>query len=339
MTEPKVNIQANRNTENLPYISNDMLCGIDGGGTTTKVVVADLEGHIIYSFQTGTTNHYGAGIEKAQENFASIAKNLREQLGCLPGIIFKGNSALDGLAEEEQVQQLTRGVFNPSKVIFHSDVYIALLGFTLGEAGTMLIAGTGSMACGLDAGGIYHTAGGWGQVLGDEGSAYHLALEGIKAGLRAYDGVSEPTTLTARIMQHFGLSKMSDIINQVYHPPVEKSIIAAFASAVEVAAHEGDKVALRILEDEAVWLYKLALAITNKCKTTKLGFYGGVLNGNELVRLQLAERLERHSIALQAPMFSPEIGALIGAFREAGINLNEKLISNLLKYKQGAIKK
>ena len=188
----------------------------------------------------------------------------------MPGTIFTGNSALDGLAEDALVQQLTKGVFHPSKVVFHSDVYIALLSFTMGNPGAVLISGTGSMACGIDAGGVYHTAGGWGQVLGDEGSAYHMALEGIKAALRAYDGLSEPTQLSARVMKFFDLKKMSDIIDKIYNPPVEKSLIAAFAPEVEAAADEGDTVALQIIESEAEWLYKLALAITQNVKPRTL---------------------------------------------------------------------
>ncbi len=138
---------------------------IDGGGTTTKVVVCNLEGQMVHSFQTGTINHYGADIPKVRENFAAIAAKLLAKFACLPGTIFTGNSALDGHAEDALVQHLTNGVFQPSKVVFHSDVYIALLSFTKGNPGAVLISGTGSMACGIDAGGVYHTAGGWGQVL------------------------------------------------------------------------------------------------------------------------------------------------------------------------------
>ena len=139
-------------------------------------------------------------------------------------------------------------MFQPSRIVFHSDVYIALLSFTMGNPGAVLISGTGSMACGIDAGGVYHTAGGWGQVLGDEGSGYHMALEGIKATLHAYDGLSEPTKLSASVMKFFDLKKMSDIIDKIYNPPVEKSVIAAFAIEVETVADKGDTVALDIVE-------------------------------------------------------------------------------------------
>ena len=67
------------------HCSDELLCGIDGGGTTTKVVVCNLEGQMVHSFQTGTINHYGAGIPKVRENFAAIAANLVAKFACLPG--------------------------------------------------------------------------------------------------------------------------------------------------------------------------------------------------------------------------------------------------------------
>jgi N-acetylglucosamine kinase-like BadF-type ATPase len=251
----------------------------------------------------------------------------------LPGIIFTGNSALDGVADETLVNQLTEGVFYPSKVIFHSDVYVALLGFTLGKPGAMLISGTGSMACGIDSEGKYHTAGGWGQVLGDEGSGYHIALEGIKAALHVYDGLGEPTLLTEMVIQFFKLNTLPELIDKIYNPPVEKSVIAAFAANVEKAADDGDTVALEILKSEARWLYKLALVITGKCNTKSLGFNGSVLQQNKTVLAELSNLLAVHNITLQAPLFSPEIGALIGAFGEAGIVLTPEIKDNLLKFR------
>jgi len=321
-------------TDKLPSenCSDELLCGIDGGGTTTRVVVCNLEGQILQSFQSGTINHYGAGIPKVKENFAYIAAKIIEKFACLPGTIFTGNSALDGLVDEVVVQELTNGVFHPSKVVFHSDVYIALLSFTMGNPGAVLISGTGSMACGIDARGEYHTAGGWGQVLGDEGSAYHMALKGINAALHAYDGLSGPTKLSARVMTFFKLKKMSDIIDKIYNPPVEKSLIAAFAPEVERAAEEGDTTALHILENEAEWLYKLALAITGKVKSQNLGYFGSVLDHNQRIRSRLSSLLEEQSISLQLPRFKPEIGALIGAFRESGNLVSDSVIDNLSKY-------
>lgn len=327
-------IKSRLDNNQIQYVSDQLLCGIDGGGTTTKVVVCNIEGQVVYSFQTGTINHYGTGINIVKTNFADIASKLTSRFDCLPGIIYTGNSALDGLAGESLVNQLTQGVFRPSKVIFHSDSYVALLGFTLGNPGVMLIAGTGSMACGIDADGVWHTVGGWGQVLGDEGSGYHIAMKGIKAALRAYDGIREPTQLTGKVMRFFDLKMMPELIDKIYNPPVEKSVIAAFAQEVENTAAEGDKTAMEILEDEAIWLYKIALSITSKCKTTKIGYNGSVLNNNQFIRTKLSTKLAEHAISLEAPKLTPELGALIGAFREQGIAVTDSIIDNLLKHIQ-----
>ena len=81
---------------------------------------------------------------------------------------------------------------------------------------------------------------------------------------------------------------------------------------------KGIAVALDMLEKEAEWLYKLALAITRKCKTRNLGYYGSVLSKNERIRSKLSALLSKQDISLQLPGFKPEIGALIGAFRESG---------------------
>jgi N-acetylglucosamine kinase-like BadF-type ATPase len=321
------------NHKHTKYNPTDLFCGIDGGGTTTKVVVCNRDGEIVYSFLTGTINHYGAGIVKVRENFQVIASHLLDYFGCLPGNIFAGNSALSNKVGDEIIQDLTAGAFAVSKINFHSDVYIALLGYTLGNPGAVLISGTGSMACGIDTSGVYHTAGGWGQVLGDEGSGYHMAQEGMKAALSAYDGMSKPTQLTQRLIRYFNLKDVSDIIKKIYYPPVEKSVIAAFATEVEQAAVAGDEVAVKILEQEAEWLYKLALTICNACDTKKLGYFGSVLNRNETILLLLKTHLNTYDITLHTPLFSPEIGALIAAFREADIILSKTITDNFLKYK------
>lgn len=318
--------------DKLSPCSSRLLCGIDGGGTSTRVVVCATDGRVLHSFQTGTINHYGAGIPLVRENFETIAAELIARCDCLPGTIFTGNSALDGLADYALVQELTGGAFHPAKVVFHSDVYIALLSFTMGKPGAVLISGTGSMACGIDENGVYRTAGGWGQVLGDEGSGYHLALEGIKAALQAHDGLSEPTLLVDRVMKFFDLEKMSDLIDKIYNPPVEKSFIAAFAPEVDKAADEGDSASLGLLEKEADWLCKLALAITGLCKTRNLGYYGSVLNKNERIRSMLIAMLSEHDIRLQLPRFKPEIGAVIGAFHESGHRISDSVINNLSNY-------
>ncbi len=318
----------------LSYQPDDLLCGIDGGGTTSKVVVCTRDGVVVQAWHTGTINHYGAGTDTVRANFHAIAGRLVETCGCLPQHIFAGNSALSNRASREMVDELTDGAFRGVHIHFHADVYVALLGFTGGKPGAVLISGTGSMACGIDPAGNYHTAGGWGQVLGDEGSAYYIGLEGMKAALHAYDGLADATRLTEQLKRFFHVADMSDIIAKVYHPPLEKRAIAAFATAVDEAARDGDRTAKQILERAGAWLYLLALAICRRCQTTHLGYTGGVLIHNSVIRDEVRHRLQPHGIALQQPRFNPELGALIAAFLEAGIPLTDTILNNLLTYQR-----
>ncbi len=308
-----------------------LFCGIDGGGTHTTAVVCNERGKILGSVKAGSINHYGAGIEKARENYTSIKEQLIVLLGREPDITYIGNSALEGKATDELVQQLVGGIFN-EKIIMHSDVYIALLGFTQGASGALLISGTGSMACAVDREGNYHTSGGWGQILGDEGSGYHLGLMGIRAALQYHDQMAPPTILLKRLIDFYNLNSLADLIEIVYNPSLEKGRIAAFAVEVEKAALLNDEVSTRLIDNEVEWLFLLSQSILKKSGVKRLGLYGSMLVKSRIIGPQLISRYSDSGVELSYPRFKPEIGALFGAFSSEGLSLNEEIIANLSRY-------
>lgn len=306
-------------------------CGIDGGGTRTTAVVCNELGEIVGRIKTGSINHFGIGIDKARENYTSVKEQLVALLGREPDITYIGNSALDGRATDELVQQLTGGIFN-EKIIMHSDVYIALLGFTQGASGALLISGTGSMACAIDIEGNYHTSGGWGQILGDEGSGYHLGIMGIRAALQYHDQMAAPTILLERLIDYYNLNTPADLIEKIYNPSGEKGEIAAFAVEVEKAALQNDEVSVRLIENEVEWLFRLSRSILKKSSVKRLGLYGSMLVKSPIIAPQLMSRFSNSDVELSYPRFKPEIGALFGAFSSENIILNEELLTNLSKY-------
>lgn len=308
-----------------------LFCGIDGGGTTTSVVVCNARGEILGSIKADSINHYGAGIEKARENYAYIKEQLIKLLESEPDIIYIGNSALDGEANNELVKQLVGGIFD-KKVVMHSDVYVALLGFTQGTPGALLISGTGSMACAIDNEGNYHTSGGWGQILGDEGSGYHLGLMGIRAALQYHDQMSSPTILLDYLKDFYKLDRLIDMIEIVYNPPIEKSRIAAFAVEVEKAALHNDEISIRLINDEIDWLFKLSQSILKKSGVKRLGLYGSMLVKSQLIGQQLISKYSGSEVEVSYPRFKPEIGALFGAFSGEKILIDEEIIANLSEY-------
>lgn len=306
-------------------------CGIDGGGTTTSVVVCNEHGKILGSFKAGSINHYGLGIESARGNYTDIKEQLTTLLGSEPDITYIGNSALNGKATDELVMQLVGGIFN-KKIIMHSDVYIALLGFTQGASGALLISGTGSMACAIDSEGNYHTSGGWGQILGDEGSGYHLGLTGIRAALQYHDRMSPPTILLDRLIDFYELGSLSDLIEIVYNPSLEKGKIAAFAVEVEKAALQGDEISALLIENEVEWLFRLSQSILKKSDVKRLGLYGSMLVKSPIIAPKLISRYVDLGVELSYPRFKPEIGALFGVFSSENLSLTKEIIANLSSY-------
>ena len=307
-----------------------LFCGIDGGGTSTSVVICNKRGEILSSFKADTINHYGVGLKKARENYEFIKDRLIALIGNEPDITYIGNSALDGKATCELVEQLVGGIFN-KKVIMHSDVYIALLGFTQDASGALLISGTGSMACAVDHEKKYYTSGGWGQTLGDEGSGYHLGLMGIRAALQYHDQMAPPTVLLEFLKDFYKINRLSDMIELVYNPPIEKSRIAAFAVEVEKAALLNDEVSIHLIDNEVDWLFRLAQSILEKSGVTRLGLYGSMLVKSQMIGRQLTSRYSGFGIEVSYPRFKPEIGALFGAFSNENIPINVEIINNLSK--------
>ncbi len=305
------------------------LCGIDGGGTVTSVLVCDHRGHKVSSFTAGTLNHYGVGLARVQETYREIRNRLLEETGQLPDAVYIGSSALDDKASPEEAHEITGGVFDNSLLEVHSDVYIALLGFSLGKSGAIVVSGTGSMACGVNVAGIYTTAGGWGHTLGDEGSGYHLGLKGIQAALRGFDGIAPATQLTDKVVEFYQVGSLSGLIDLVYNPPIEKSRIAAFAPEVEKAALAGDAVAQELLDREIDWLYKLAVAISHKCQTQKVGLHGGLVTKSATIGARLTSRLKEIGMDVGQMRFSPEKGAVLGAFNLVGLKITDEVLMNL----------
>ena len=132
----------------------------------------------------------------------------------------------------------------------------------VGDAcGIVIVSGTGSIAYGRDAEGRASRAGGWGYLLGDEGSGYWIGRLALRAVVRHADGRGRITSLTPRLLNHFGVQKASELINAVYHEELSPGSIAALARYVQQSRDEGDMVASGILNRAADELMTAATAV------------------------------------------------------------------------------
>lgn len=268
--------------------------GIDGGGTKTVVAVSDENGNILMKKTGKSINFYSVGMDTARKNLGTVIDDIRNELRVQSfSGVFVGCSALDNEADTKLVSELTDGVINAEKIKIHSDVYIALKSVEESESPCAAICGTGSMAAALDKDGKTHIAGGWGHVIGDEGSAYAIALDALKKCCSMADkGIKTPLLECAE--NHFGVSDFRKIIDIIYSPETTKDVVALFAEKVGDLASDGDADAVGIIKNQAELFADTVLTLIEKADCDVVGLFGSVFKHNKLFADTFSEKLNKY---------------------------------------------
>jgi len=256
--------------------------GIDGGGTKTVAAVSDENGNILLKEIGRTINFYSVGMDSARNNLKNILVEAEKAgISQFEGA-FIGCSALDDEADAELTAKLCEGIINAKKIRMHSDVYIALKSVEDANCPCVAICGTGSMAIAEDKEGILHITGGWGHILGDEGSAYSIALRALKHCCRMCDK-GEISPLLESANKYFNVTDFRKAIEVIYSPVTTKDILAGFAKSVSEIALSGDTDALEILRTEAELFADTVLILLEDIQCCDvLGLYGGMFLHSKL---------------------------------------------------------
>ena len=176
----------------------------------------------------------------------------------------------------------------PSVLVREENAIAALYAGNPTGCGVVLIAGTGSIAYGRNEEGEEDRAGGWGYLIGDEGSAVWCGLEALRAISHAVDGRGAPTRMTALLLQQLGVGEFSDVLPQLYGRPHPAPAIGAATRALASASAEGDAMANAILQRGANALARAATVVA-----LTLGLPAGpvYLAGGAFENLSLLQRL------------------------------------------------
>jgi N-acetylglucosamine kinase len=239
--------------------------GIDGGGSKTVCILMDEQHQIISRGEAGAANYQSIGkvaacksIAAAIHQAANAALKLTNSITITS--ICLGLAGVSRAADIEIVKSIVTELQNhqylpiiwdlpPSNIIICNDALIALVGGIGHPQGIVVAVGTGSIIFGRNAEGEIKRVGGWGYILGDEGSAYHIAIAGMQAALKAYDGRIKYTRLVEDFSQHLSLTSIEDLIAVIYGGGWGVKEIAALAPIVDLAAACGDEVANNIIDD------------------------------------------------------------------------------------------
>ena len=315
-------------------MKHSLYIGIDGGGTHSTAVAVRPDGSVAALAYEDGLNFLNSGVETVRIR----TENMVKQLCCKAGVsvqdamVCVGSSALDLPADEATTRQFAAGILSFEQLDLQSDAYAALMGCTLGQPGLIVICGTGSMLVLVDSHGNQIPAGGWGYLLGDAGSSYTLAREGLIAVVDRIDGIGTPTPLVQDALDFFGAGEHPRaIIDRVYAPDFGPEKLAAFARFVLTRANEGDPVAFGIVQRSMDRLGRLAAQLLQKDeKARRIGLYGGVFGHNPFAReLFMNTVLSLVPDAQFCPVtFPPELGAVLHLFGKENL-LTPQILENI----------
>jgi N-acetylglucosamine kinase-like BadF-type ATPase len=281
--------------------------------------LGDAGGNIMRESRGPGANLQSAGELEVEKVLHDVLTEVLQDAPAPPAAICIGMAGVDRPGDADVVLGILRRLCRGSRVLVVNDALVALEAGAPGEAGVVLIAGTGSIAYGRDAQGGAARAGGWGHVLGDEGSGFWLGRQAIGAVLRALDRRGAPTMMAAPIMAHFGVSRAQDLVHPVYEGGMKPRAIAAIAPIVGEAAAAGDAVAARIVEIGAAELAGSAVSVAARlglqARPFPLPLAGGIFRSVPQVRGLVMARLHEQMPLARAALL--EVEPACGAVRLA----------------------
>ncbi len=253
--------------------------GIDGGGSKTRAVVVDTQGNECGRGLAGSANYNTVGVERAVEHIRRAVEEAVAMAGCLLPLraAWLGLAGVDRPADRDILLPHLRFVAEFIRVTNDAELVLSALEE---RSGVALIAGTGSIALGQDGCGRIERIGGWGHILGDEGSGYDIGRRTLQAAVRAADGRGPETKLLELVLRHWELTSADEIIGKVYGNS-DNAAIAEISSLTLRAAREGDRTAHKIARKAARELAHAVVTMSIKLglqeKELSLALGGGLL--------------------------------------------------------------
>jgi N-acetylglucosamine kinase-like BadF-type ATPase len=295
-----------------------LFLGVDGGQSGTVAIVGDETGRIVGIGHGPACRHAGAIAEAIKEAVGEAVK----AAGAFGGFEAACFGLSGGAAGQEPI---LRELVKAAHYIVTHDAAIALTGTLGGEPGVIVIAGTGSIAFGKNRAGRSARAGGWGYAFGDEGGAFDLVRQALRAGLRQEEGWGPPTALRELLLTAADAPNANDLMHRFYTDGWPRERIAGLAPLLDQAAAGGDIVAQEILNGAGQALAALAAVVRRQLfeqsEPAAIGYSGGVFRSPVVLeRFRMLAELE-DGIRVEAPRYSPAAGALIQAYRSAGLEI------------------
>jgi N-acetylglucosamine kinase len=303
-----------------------LFLGVDGGQSGTTALIGDETGCVLGTGEAGPCNHAGAaeGRAKLQRAVSESLAAAALAAGLDPAAV-RFEAACFGMSGgPDDKREVLAGIVRANRWIVTHDAAAALAGATASGQGIAIIAGTGSFAFGRNPEGRTARAGGWGYVFGDEGSAFDIAREALRAALRMEEGWGPATALREVLLHATDSENANQMLHRFYTSEWPRSRVATLARLVDVAAAEGDSAAVQIVTSAAQALAMLAASVRSQLwapgDQVEVAYIGGVFESDRLrERFRMLVELEEGSRCV-TPRYGPAEGALLEAYRAEGLN-------------------
>ncbi len=292
----------------------------DCGATKTDCALADINGNILYTTTGGAANFLVSGTEGTSGIIMSLLndciKKFNTDYSEIENIVI-GAAGAGRKKDAEKLESSLLDIFSSDGIKIKSlkvvsDAQIALEGAFPNEAGCILIVGTGSIIYGKDENGNIYRAGGFGRLIGDEGSGFSIGRKGLQAVAKYYDDRGDETLIVKLIKEKYFIKTADELIAKVYK---EKFDIASIAEIVIIAAKNEDQIAHHILLEETDELIHHISTMMKKMDTIDLrvSFAGSLILNNNIYSDMLRDKINTSlpSVKIVAPKHSPIEGAIL----------------------------
>jgi N-acetylglucosamine kinase-like BadF-type ATPase len=287
--------------------------GIDAGGSKTVALLATLEGRVIAEGRAGGANLRTHGELVVEKILHEVIDQVLDGRPERPQAVCLGIAGVDRHDDAATIRGVMRRLGFRERTIIVNDALIALVAGAREAVGLVLVAGTGSIAYGVNARAVAARSGGWGPVLADEGSGYWIGRRALVAVMRHADGRGPRTALTPMVLERLHLARPDELVNEVYEGAERRQLVATL----------GPLVAPEILSDAASELVLAAASVVERLEMRGDVFptflSGGMFRSIESlssdVRNRLAELAPRTTVSLLSA--EPASGAVRLALAEA----------------------
>lgn len=295
--------------------SQCLVVGVDGGGSKTLALVADAQRQILGRGIAGPSNTQAVGQEAA---CAAIATAIRGASARIPGelsALCLGIAGAGRVSDRARLQAWAEAHYPGIPIGVVHDGQLALAAGTPEGWGIAVLCGTGSLLYAEDRQGRPARAGGWGYLLGDEGSGYAIGLAALRAVARAADGRGPATALTQALLERWSLDRPQDLIAHVYRPPLPRTEIAGLTEIVVDIAERSDQVAHELLWAAGEELAQAARAVASQLappRPTPCALAGSVILHAGVIRRSFQQAAAAQGLSLSpiTPVPEPARGAV-----------------------------